>query len=152
MKRHEAIIPLSHDHHQALRFATAMKKNASPTKRALQSLEEKLSDAKRTYEIELVPHFAHEEDVLFPVARGYSAELDKMIDDIIEEHRIIREAFENIENGNLEDNLDRIGNLVEQHVRTEERSLFEKIQEVVPEEKLKEIVGKISPVKDSCDI
>ena len=152
MKRHEAIIPLSHDHHQALRFATAMKKNASPTKRALQSLEEKLADAKRTYELEFVPHFAHEEEILFPIARGYSSELDKMLDDIIEEHIVILEAFENIEKGDLEDNLDRIGNLVEQHVRTEERILFEKIQEVVPEEKLSEIIGKISPVKDTCDI
>ena len=75
-----------------------------------------------------------------------------MLDDIIDEHKVILEAFENIEEGNVEDNLDRIGTLVEQHVRTEERSLFEKIQEVVPDEKLKEIVGKISPVKDSCDI
>ncbi len=152
MKRHEAIIPLSHDHHQALRFATAMKKNASPTKRALQSLEEKIIDAKRTYELEFVPHFAHEEEILFPIARGYSAELDKMLDDIIEEHKVILEAFEKLEEGSVEDNLDKIGELVERHVRTEERSLFEKIQEVVPEEKLREIVGKISPVKDSCDI
>ncbi len=152
MKRHEAIIPLSHDHHQALRFATAMQKKGAPTKRALQSLDEKLEDAKRTYEIELVPHFAHEEDILFPVARGYSKELDDMIDSIIEEHRIIKKAFEEITKGNLEDNLDRIGKLVEQHVRTEERQLFQKIQEVVPEEKLREIVGKIEPVKDSCDI
>ncbi len=152
MKRHEAIIPLSHDHHQALRFATAMQKNASPTKRALQTLEEKLNDAKRTFEIELVPHFTHEEEILFPIARGLSDELDKMIDDILEEHRVIKEAFNNAELGNLEENLDRIGQLVEKHVRTEERVLFQKIQEVVPNEKLEEIIGKITPVKDSCDI
>jgi iron-sulfur cluster repair protein YtfE (RIC family) len=152
MKRHKAIIPLSQDHHQALRFATAMQKNASPTKRALQTIPEKLEDAKRTYTLELIPHFKHEEEILFPIARGYSGELDKALDSIIEEHNIIAEAFENIEVGNLEDNLDRIGKLVEQHVRTEERILFQLIQRDVPDEKLKEIIGKIDPVKDTCDI
>jgi len=152
MKRHSAIIPLSHDHHHALILAQALKKNAPKTGLGSKSPEEKVKAAVNSYNTELVPHFNHEEVLLFPLALGKDEELDKMINDIIEEHDKIRNTIETLSEGNLEENLDAFGKLLENHVRTEERKLFPKIEEVVGEEGLNVLDGQIIAVKDSCEI
>jgi hemerythrin-like domain-containing protein len=152
MKRHSAIIPLSHDHHHALILAQALKKNAPKTGLGSKSPEEKVKAAVNSYNTELVPHFNHEEVLLFPLALGKDEELDKMINDIIEEHDKIRNTIETLSEGNLEENLDAFGKLLENHVRTEERKLFPKIEEVVGEEGLNVLDGQIIAVKDSCGI
>ena len=152
MKRHSAIIPLSHDHHHALILAQALKKNAPKTGLGSKSPEEKVKAAVNSYNTELVPHFNHEEVLLFPLALGKDEELDKMINDIIEEHDKIRNTIETLSEGDLEENLDAFGKLLENHVRTEERKLFPKIEEVVGEEGLNVLDGQIIAVKDSCEI
>ncbi|NOX19439.1 MAG: hemerythrin domain-containing protein, partial [Chlorobi bacterium] len=128
MKRHEALVPLSHDHHQALRLAQALKKNGAPTKRGMQSPEEKLQDAKRTYELELIDHFRHEEEIVFPLAKGRDAEMDAMIKDILNQHKKITEAINSLENGNLVENLDKLGQMLVDHIRQEEREVFPKVE------------------------
>jgi len=152
MKRHSAIIPLSHDHHHALILAQALKKNAPKTGLGSKSPEEKVKAAVNSYNTELVPHFNHEEVLLFPLALGKDEELDKMINEIIEEHHKIRNTIETLSEGDLEENLDAFGKLLENHVRTEERKLFPKIEEVVGEEGLNVLDGQIIAVKDSCEI
>ncbi len=152
MKRHSAIVPLSHDHHHALILAQAIKKNAVNSGLGAKSIEEKIKAAINTFNTELIPHFNHEEVLLFPIALGKDEELDKMIEDIMEEHDKIRIAVEFLNAGNIEDNLDAFGRLLEQHVRTEERILFPKIEEVVGDEELNILNGQIIAVKDSCGI
>ena len=152
MKRHSAIIPLSHDHHHALILAQALKKNSAQTGLGAKSPEEKIKAAISAYNTELIPHFNHEEVLLFPLALGKDIELDKMIQNILEEHDEIRNSIESLQKGNLEDNLDAFGKLLEKHVRTEERILFPKIEEVVGEEELDILNGQIIAVKDSCGI
>ena len=75
-----------------------------------------------------------------------------MIEIIMEEHDKIRLAAESLREGNVEDNLDALGRLLEKHVRTEERILFPKIEEVVGAEELNILDGQIIAVKDSCGI
>lgn len=152
MKRHSAIVPLSHDHHHALILAQALKKNAPKTGLGSKSAEEKTEAAINSYNTELIPHFNHEEVLLFPLALGKDEELDKMIHDILEEHDKIRSSIETLRDGDLEENLDAFGKLLENHVRTEERTLFPKIEEVVGEEELNILNGQIIAVKDSCGI
>ncbi|NOX17085.1 MAG: hemerythrin domain-containing protein, partial [Chlorobi bacterium] len=118
----------------------------------MQSPEEKLQDAKRTYKLELIDHFKHEEEIVFPLARGRSKEMDAMIDDILAQHKKITEAVKTLEEGDLVENLDRFGEMLTNHVRQEEREVFPKVEEVLTEEELENLVGKIKPVKDSCDI
>jgi len=152
MKRHEALIPLSHDHHQALRLAQALLKKSAPTKRGMQTPEEKLNDGKRTYELELIDHFKHEEEIVFSAAKGRDPEMDAMIEDIVLQHQKIKSAVLSLEEGDLVENLDRLGQLLIAHVRQEEREVFPKVEEVLTKDELENLVGKIEPVKDSCDI
>ena len=152
MKRHSAIVPLSNDHHHALILAQAIKKNAAKSGLGAKSIGEKVKATINAYNTELIPHFSHEEVLLFPIALGKDKELDKMIEDIMEEHDKIRIAVEFLKVENIEDNLDAFGRLLEQHVRTEERILFPKIEEVVGDEELNILNGQIIAVKDSCGI
>lgn len=152
MKRHTAIVPLSHDHHHALILAQALKKNAVKSGLGAKSIKEKVEAAINAFNTELIPHFNHEEVLLFPIALGKDKELDKMIQDIIEEHDKIKISVESMHNGNVEDNLDAFAKLLENHIRTEERILFPKIEEVVGEEELNVLNGEIIAVRDSCGI
>ncbi len=152
MKRHEAIIPLSQDHHQALRLAVAIRKKAPNVRLARKSLEEKIKETEDTYQTELIPHFEHEEEILFPICKGRDEELDKLIDKVLAEHKMIKEAAENLRNGDPVENLDKFGEMLNNHVRLEEREVFQKIQEVVPEEELNKLIGKIPLAADSCKI
>ncbi len=152
MKRHVALRPLSEDHHQALRLAVAIRKNAPQVRLAKKSIEEKLKEAEEVYRDELIPHFEHEEEILFPICKGRDKELDELIQKVLDEHVMIKKAAENLRKGDPVENLDKFGEMLNNHVRLEERQVFQKIQEVVPEEELEKLIGKIPLAADSCRI
>jgi len=152
MKRHKALIPLSHDHHHALKLASAIKKDAPKTKRTLLSNNDKIKDVEITYRTELIPHFKNEEDILFKTAKGKNSELDKLISEILNEHRIIKKAVKTLRIGNAEENLDLFGKFLEAHIRKEERIVFPKIETTLSKAELDSLIGKIIAVKDSCGI
>ena len=151
MKRHKTIIPLSHDHHVMLKMAQGIKKNFIKTELGTSSISNKVKHVINVYNTELLPHFNHEETILFPLAKGKNAELDKLIDDIVEEHDKIGELIQKIEDGNREQNLDNLGFLIESHIRNEERVVFTKIEETLGDE-LNIIDGQLYAVTDSCGI
>jgi iron-sulfur cluster repair protein YtfE (RIC family) len=151
MKRHKTIIPLSHDHHVMLKMAQGIKKNFIKTDLGTSSINNKIKHVVHSYNTELLPHFNHEETILFPLAKGRDAELDKMIDDIIEEHDKIGVLISKLEVGNKEQNLDDLGFLLEAHIRKEEREVFAKIEELLGDD-LNIIDGQLYAVTDSCGI
>lgn len=151
MKRHKTIIPLSHDHHVMLKMAQAIKKNFIKTDLGTSSVSNKVKHVISSYNTELLPHFNHEESILFPLAKGKDRELDTLIDEIVEEHDKIGTAISDINNGNVEQNLDDLGFLLESHIRKEERIVFRKIEEILGDE-LNIIDGKLYAVTDSCGI
>ncbi len=151
MKRHKTIIPLSHDHHVMLKMAQGIKKNSIKTDLGTSSISNKVKSVIHAYNTELLPHFNHEETILFPLAKGKDANLDILISEIIDEHDKIGEAIAKIEEGNQEQNLDDLGFLLELHIRKEEREVFSKIEEILGDE-LNIIDGQIYAVTDSCGI
>ncbi len=151
MKRHKTIVPLSHDHYHALLMAQAIKKNFIKTDLGLSSVSDKIKYVNNAYKTELIPHFNHEEAILFPLALGRDKELDKLIAEILFEHDQMHEAISKINEGDLEQNLDNFGFMLEKHIRKEERVVFPKIEEVLGDE-LNIIDGQIYAVSDSCGI
>jgi len=137
MKRHPALYTLSHDHHQGLILAQQLKKGSPQYKGMPSTLEEKKVYTLAFYKSELVKHFSDEEKILFSVVKKRSVKIDKLIEDIINEHRkmesLIKEIDETLE---LENKLDEFGNLLERHIRKEERELFVEIENVLSEEEL----------------
>jgi iron-sulfur cluster repair protein YtfE (RIC family) len=156
MKRHPALIPLSEDHHQALLLALILKKDAPKINSLPTDLIGKMNYAKKTYENELEQHFKDEEEFVFPFIMNKDSELDELINEIIDEHIILKEKIFSLnDNPKLSDQLNEIGIVLENHVRKEERILFEKTQQLLSEETLhqiKEKFDKIRPQKKSCKI
>jgi len=137
MKRHPALYSLSHDHHQGLILSQQLKKGAPQYKGMPSTLEGKKDYTISFYKADLKKHFQDEEEILFPSVKNKNAELDKLIAEVISEHRKMESLVSNLETTNrLEDVLDELGKLLETHIRKEERELFAEIENVLSETEL----------------
>lgn len=154
MKRHESLIPLSRQHHDALILAQLIKKGAPHYKGLPTTLEGKREYALEKFRDHLVPHFEAEELILIPFVLGSDKKIDEISQKVIDQHKQISMIVEEIRNQNdVEDNLNRLGNLISEHVRLEERTLFQRIQEVLPESQLQKLAEELSYLdnnKSSC--
>ena len=134
MKRHPALAPLSDDHHHELVQARRLRAAADA------GPEERLAAGAAYVELflgETVEHFRREEDGLFPVYLRHAGSDRALVERILREHmelhglaRALRAevAAEDVR----PETLDELGNLLHDHVRLEERELFEAIQATVP--------------------
>ncbi len=144
MKRHPALHPLSHDHHQGLILAQQLKKGAPQYKGMPSTLEEKKNYTISFYNNELIKHFEDEEKILFPLAKNRSPEIDVMITEIVDEHRKMENLVNEIQETNdLENVLNELGWLLEKHIRKEERELFPAIEKLLTEGELSELKTKL---------
>ncbi len=140
MKRHKSLYPLSHDHHHGLILAQLIKKNAPKYKNLPDTIDGKTEYTINFYNVELVKHFRHEEKILFPPAKGKDESVDKLIEEIISEHKKIKSLVDSLKTTNeYEDILDELGNLLESHIRKEERKLFPEIESVLSQDELENI-------------
>ena len=140
MKRHEALVPLSRDHHTALILAKLIQRGAPAYKGLPADLTGKAAYAGKLYHDELIDHFLAEEKMMIEKTRGINEKIDSLSDEIIHEHRELRLLFELLPvTEKLEEHLDTLGYALEKHIRKEERELFPLIQESCDETLLAEI-------------
>lgn len=152
MKRHKSLIPLSHDHHHGLILAQLIKSDIPTLPNQPQTVNEKVEHVKKAWKEELEIHFENEENILFPTVKGRDKKLDIFISNILDEHKQIEKMIKSLnKNNNLEEKLNELGILLEDHIRKEERELFQLIQEVMGND-LDNLKGKIIAVKDSCSM
>jgi iron-sulfur cluster repair protein YtfE (RIC family) len=145
VKRHKGLAPLSRDHHQGLILAQLIKKDAPEYKNLPKTVFDKVKYTIRFYNSGLIKHFKKEEKILFPAVNDKSSEIDVLFDEIISEHKKIKELVTQLEFGkNKMDILDELGMLLESHIRKEERVLFEKIQNLLNDEELIQLEEKLS--------
>ncbi len=145
MKRHTALYTLSHDHHQGLILAQQLKKGAPQYKGMPSTIKDKKNYTISFYKTELVKHFQDEEVILFPAVKNKNDVLDKKITEIISEHRKMESLVRDLEKTNqLENVLDEFGQLLEKHIRKEERELFVEIEKSLSEEELVSIADRLS--------
>ena len=125
--RHPSLIPLSHDHHHGLALALRCRKQALGQLKPMGAagLRERADELSAFYTSNLVAHFRAEEEVLFPVLRSAIPESSPLIDELIHEHGEIRQRMAQIESGTgLAKLIFDLGDLLERHIRKEERELF----------------------------
>lgn len=132
LRRHPNLIPLSRDHHHGLVLAQLLKYDVPDYKGLPTTVEGKAEHALRFYEEKLAPHFRLEEERLLPAVTGYDSLLDHYCERVREDHRrltrLLDQWRQSPPNGS---DLDEFGRLLEEHIRFEERVLFQRIQEVV---------------------
>ena len=121
MKRAPELVPLSHDHHQALSVALQLKRaeDRTPAEAFLDFFE---SDG--------TEHFRIEEEVLLPTWLAADPQADRMLAQrVAAEHLEIRtRALRLRDPTTAVDDLRALGELLEAHVRFEERELFPLIE------------------------
>src|SRR5512134_1206705 len=128
-KRHPSLVALSHDHHHGLALALRLRQGDA----ALLTdgwIHDRPEQAKRVgafYRQELRSHFLAEEKTLFPVMRHYVPGSTELIDRLVLQHRQIEEIIESVGSPAVRDLaalLVRLGEILELHIRAEERELF----------------------------
>lgn len=136
-RRHEALVPLSHDHQKALALAFRLHHPAPPGPVTLttpaSTLGSRREETLSFFHNHLQPHFAIEEEVLFPVlCAAYPAGTPEraLLDTLSEEHGRMIELCDAIAAASANEDLARalteFADLLEGHVRREERELFAK--------------------------
>jgi hemerythrin-like domain-containing protein len=139
-KRHQALIPLTHDHHHALAQARQMRIASEGTDE--QSLEQgrQFLEFFRAHTIE---HFREEEEIVFPVvieddrARPL---LTRAVVDHLEIHALVAGMGREIADGHsTRDSGRAIASHLERHVRFEEGEVFPMLERLASEEQLTEI-------------
>jgi hemerythrin-like domain-containing protein len=125
--RHASLVPLSQDHHHGLALALRCRKQALGQIKPMgaEGLRERAQEFLAFYTSNLVPHFRAEEEVLFPLLRSVTPESGEMIDELVRNHVQIRAAIPQLEAGTgLAKLIFDLGDLLERHIRKEERELF----------------------------
>jgi len=139
MKRHKSLNILSHDHQHSLALSLKLKYNKKPLSSSLKEevriLRNELIDM---FENKLNKHFKQEETFLVPLFPQ-----NDMIARMLDEHKKLEEFFSKIYTKTekwsfrqFREKLNLFGEMLEQHIRFEERELFPMIEQSLTEEQL----------------
>lgn len=147
MLRDKNLIPLSHQHQRALALCVRIDR-AQPIPDA--DLQAWQAEIERHFESEIRVHFAAEESVLFPIARGFP-ELSPMVDELAAEHASLRESFSEARSRRMSTKtLPAFAQQLSAHIRKEERQLFERLQQLMGAEELADLGMRLeAALKDS---
>ena len=136
MLRDKSLIPLSHQHQQALALCVRIDR-AQPIADA--ELEAWQAEIEQHFEQEIKIHFSAEEQVLFPAARRLS-ELVPLVEELIAEHLSLRQSFSQAAARRMSaDHLLSFARQLSTHIRKEERRLFECLQQLMTPKELADL-------------
>src|SRR4029453_6071258 len=125
-RRHESLIPLSRDHHYALMLCLRIHQGLPLRNQDETWVREKAAQAAQFFETDLPAHFKPEKTGLFPAMRSLTG-TSSLLDELLAEHRkleAIAAGLDGSEIAQLVDMLGELADLLEAHIRKEERQLF----------------------------
>ena len=138
MLRDKNLVPLSHQHQHALALCVRLDRTLQAGEVDLEAWQ---AEIQQIFQHEISVHFAAEEKQLFPVAQKFP-DTRELVKQLLAEHAALRELFASaglrqMQRAELADFVEKLSH----HIRTEERQLFENLQQLMsPKELL--IVGK----------
>lgn len=135
MKRDLRLHGLSNEHHHALRLA----KRLSDASRGGRADEASVRAVRDRFDAELAPHFAAEEEVLLPALMAVGEE--GAARRTLEEHAALRAHLAAAEAGERS-RLADFAALLGEHVRFEERELFDLCERRLPSEVLDRLAAR----------
>ncbi|WP_152268947.1 hemerythrin domain-containing protein [Agriterribacter humi] len=143
IRRSESIMKLSREHHFSLLFCwkirEGLKKRTAP-KRMVQY-------AQYFWSNHIQPHFLEEEEILFAPLQ------DEMVLKAMEEHAAIREGIEALTvlpPENITDELTKLADQLDKHVRYEERQLFPHLENVLSDAQLESIGAQLNALPSAA--
>lgn len=120
MKRHQALIGLSHDHHHALVQARRLRRAAE----AGDDPAAAVAAFVEFFRANTVPHFREEEESLFPFVAGSDEARSLLVETLLDHQRLRLLVWQLEEQADPRGAMREVGELLEAHVRREERELF----------------------------
>ena len=137
-RRHDSLIPLTHDHHHTLAQARRLK-NLSKIDDETQR-RNVANDFINFYFGRAVRHFHEEEELFFAPLVDHPETRDLVlsaVSDHLRLHALVRTIKRQLSGGEADPVvLDQISDLLAEHVRFEEQDLFPMIERLIPEESL----------------
>lgn len=144
MKRHLQLQPLSRQHHNGLLIALLLSKGIK--KKADRQVM--ASFISHNWQADLKEHFHLEEAYLLPMLTRHSFD-QAMIEKLLAEHAMLTGLANEAINGTIETHqIEFFANLLNEHIRFEERLFFPAAEKVLTESELEEI-GSV--LKDTDD-
>ncbi|MHB8581011.1 MAG: hemerythrin domain-containing protein [Ignavibacteriaceae bacterium] len=144
MAEHKSLHSISHDHFHGMMVAQIIRKDSSVANDFLRNIDDKVNYSIHFFDQELVNHFYLEEQILLPLLKGISKEIDEISNRLVDEHNFLSELFDELKfKTDLENKLDRISKVLEAHIQFEEKVFFPKIQETLSKEELAALARKL---------
>ena len=144
IKRHKALQPLSRQHHFGLLFSWKLRKGFAKNI----EISRLANYSKWFYENEIKPHFEAEERHLFTILDANN----ELVIRALKEHREIEKLFN--DTANPTQSLSILEDLLQEHIRFEERVLFNEIQLTATQaqlDKVEEIHQELPKYSDYAD-
>ncbi|MCW3464327.1 hemerythrin domain-containing protein [Chitinophaga nivalis] len=133
MERHLSLIPLSHEHKRLLFVCRYLKRDAAPYEGFPLETQAKLAYVVKIFQEVMVPHI-QKETYLFEKCAGKHPQIDALIQELEEEHRIISGMYGVLAGSKeLDADMDKLARHLETHIRKEERVFFMLLQEHLPD-------------------
>jgi hemerythrin-like domain-containing protein len=133
MLRDKNLVPLSRQHQHALALCVRIER--APHSNPIET-ETWQDEIQQIFEQEITVHFAAEEKELFPVAARL-ASLKGLVEELRAEHAVLRDLFARASNRSLQTSeLQSFAEKLAQHIRKEERQLFEEMQRLMQPQEL----------------
>jgi len=125
MLRDKNLIPLSHQHQHALAMCVRLDRALARGDADLNAWQDEIVSM---WEREIRFHFQAEEKILFPAAERYALQ-GALVKHLLSEHATLRDFFSRAQARRLQAaDLKIFAETLSQHIRTEERQLFEECQ------------------------
>jgi hemerythrin-like domain-containing protein len=136
-KRHQGLIPLTHDHHHALAQARRLRVAAGDES---QGLLHQSQEFLRFFETDTISHFRQEEECVFPLAVGdlqAKPVLAQVMIEHLEIHALAARLKAEVAAGRVtREAATQVAEALERHVRLEENTVFPLLERVVSDEQL----------------
>src|SRR5829696_59978 len=152
MKRAPELRDLSDHHHRGLVQARRLKRAAAGD--AADPPEETAEGFLGFWQEGTTAHFSEEEEVLLPVLARYRENVlgrEPVVEMLLQHARIrglVMGLSDEVKVGDVRpQTLESIGELLEAHIRLEEREVFPTIEEALPEEALREVAARLEAKK-----
>ena len=147
MYRDPALRPLSHQHQHGLALCViidrALQRDASS-----ETIRDLAGKALAAWEVEIHGHFRVEERDLFPAVKTAIDE-PALVDDLIAEHRRIEELVDSLRASPSAELLEQFATALSAHIRSEERRLFEQIQQALDAEAIAALGARLEAAIDN---
>jgi len=141
--RHESLVPLSRDHYHGLLLAQQIKTTERIMMAGWPSAPVQQAAFVRAFFAEhLERHFTDEEQSLFPMVVKHIPSASAQVDELLQDHRAMEKfarSFEHPDPHRAPALLAEFGDLLERHIRREERELFPLFEAQAPPDVLQRV-------------